>query len=224
MTSATRPAAAPAPAPAPGGWSPWIRRATSVAGVAIVSLLVGGLTSFGQQYLPSWFSSLANSAGGWAMLAFAIVWLSRAGPALGAVLGALSFLLMVDGYGLVSAWRGYFFADPFSSVWTAIALVAGPVLGACAALVRHGSGLRAAIAAVPLSAVLLGEGVWALLRIAGTTSPVYWVIEIVLSVVVVAVAIGRNRLTVRQAAAVVGASLVAAAVYAALWMLLDTWR
>lgn len=222
MTSATRPVEAPAPVP--GGRAPWFRGAMSVAGVAIGSLLVGGLTSFGQQYLPAWFSSLANSAGGWAMLAFGIVWLSRARPALGAVLGALSFLSMVEGYGLVSVWRGYFFADPFSSVWTVIAVVAGPVLGACAAIVRHGSGLRAALAAVPLSAVLLGEGVWALLRIADTTSPVYWVIEIVLSVVVVAVAIGRNRLTVRQAAVVAAAFLTAAAVYAALWMLLDAWR
>ncbi|WP_226653463.1 DUF6518 family protein [Leifsonia sp. LS1] len=220
MTSATRPVTVPAR----GAWSPWIRGATSVAGVAIGSLAVGGLTSFGQQYLPEWTSSFTNSAGGWTMLAFGIVWLSRARPALGAVLGAVSFLLMVEGYGVVSAWRGYFYADPFTSVWTIIALVAGPVIGLSAAIARHGSRLRSALATVPLSAVLLGEGVWALVAIADTTSPVYWIIEIVLSAVVVAVTIGRNRLTVRQAAAVAGASLAASAVYVALWTLLDIWR
>lgn len=76
---------------------------------------------------------------------------------------------------------------------------------------------------MPLSAVLLGEGVWALVRISDTTSPVYWTMEIVLSVLFVALAIGRRRLSIRPSAFVVVAYLAGAAVYAALWMLLDAW-
>jgi len=201
----------------------WLRPTASFLLAALGAVAVGGLTSLGQQYLPEWLSSFANSAGGWAMLAFALVWLSRARPVAGAVLGAVAFLLMVEGYGVVSAWRGHFYADPLSSIWTGVALVAGPVLGLSAAVARHGSRLWSALAVVPLSAVLLGEGVWALVRISDTTSPVYWTVEIVLSVLFVGVAIGRRHLSLRPSAIVVVAYLAGAAVYAALWMLLDSW-
>lgn len=203
--------------------TPWVGLATSSVLVALGALAVGGLTSLGQQYLPEWLTSFANSAGGWAMLAFALVWLSRARPVPGAVLGAVAFLLMVEGYGVVSAWRGFFYAAPFSSIWTGVALVAGPVLGASAAIVRHGSRLWSALPVVPLSAVLLGEGVWALVRISDTTSPAYWIVEIALSVAFVTAAIWRRRLSPLRSAAVIVAYLVGAAVYASLWILLDAW-
>lgn len=207
----------------PSARAPWVALAASFVLVIVGALAVGGLTSLGQQYLPEWLTSFANSAGGWAMLAFALVWLSRARPVPGAVLGAVAFLLMVEGYGVVSAWRGFFYAAPFSSIWTGVALVAGPVLGASAAIVRHGSRLWSALAVVPLSAVLLGEGVWALARISDTTSPVYWSVEIALSVGFVTAAIWRRHLALRPSAAVVVAYLAGAAVYVSLWMLLDAW-
>lgn len=114
---------------------------SALAAVAVVllgGLLVGGLTSFGQQYLPSWLTSLANSSGGWSMFAFLLVWLVRARPALAALLGALAFVAMVEAYGVVSGWRGFFYAAPFSSRWTLIGLVAGPVIGVAASLARSG--------------------------------------------------------------------------------------
>ncbi|MBF4620981.1 DUF6518 family protein [Clavibacter sp. VKM Ac-2542] len=155
-------------------------RATVV--VLVFSLVAGGLTSPAQGFLPEWMSSLANSAGGWSMLAFVAVWLSRARPLLGAVLGAISFVAMVEAYGVVSLWRGYFLADPFSSMWIPIGLVAGPFIGLAAALVRHASRRWAIAGVAVLSAVLVAEGIHGLTVVAATTSPVYWTLEIVLAV------------------------------------------
>src|SRR4051794_28985393 len=74
--------------------------------VAVGALLVGGLTSYGQQYLPSWVSSLSNSAGGWTMFAFLLIWRSGARMLLGGVLGIVALELLNQGYGIVSGWRG----------------------------------------------------------------------------------------------------------------------
>ncbi|MFC3296902.1 hypothetical protein DZF92_08975 [Clavibacter michiganensis subsp. insidiosus] len=166
-------------------------RATVV--VLVFSLVMGGLTSPAQGFLPSWMSSLANSAGGWSMLAFLGVWLSRARPLLGAVLGAASFVAMVEAYGVVSLWRGYFLADPFSSMWIPIGLVAGPFIGLAAALVRHASRRWPIAGVAVLSAALVAEGVYGLTVVAETTSPVYWTLEIVLAVGFLAAAALRGR-------------------------------
>ncbi|MBF4617767.1 hypothetical protein ITJ44_06715 [Clavibacter sp. VKM Ac-2873] len=192
-TAATRPARdvrQPAPRSARADLLAGLR-ATAV--VLVFSLLVGGLTSPAQGVLPSWMGSLANSAGGWSMLAFVAVWLSRARPLLGAVLGAVSFVAMVEAYGVVSLWRGIFFSDPLSSMWIPIGLVAGPVLGVAAALVRHASRRWAIAGVAVLSAVLLAEGVYGLTVIAESTSPVYWTLEIVLAVGFLAAVTLRGR-------------------------------
>ena len=138
------------------------------------SLLLGGLTSFGQTYLPDWLRSLSNSMGGWTVLAFLLVWLSGARPRVSAVLGAVSFVTLNAAYGLVSSWRGFYYADPLHSIWTFVGLVAGPVLGLAASHARDGLGLWRLLGIAVPAAVLLGEGSWALLNVADTTSPVYW--------------------------------------------------
>ncbi|ARC57798.1 hypothetical protein AS850_12010 [Frondihabitans sp. 762G35] len=162
--------------------------------VLVGSALIGGLTSPAQQYLPEAVRSLANSAGGWSMFAFLLVWASRARPLLGAVLGAVSFLLMVEAYGVVSLWRGFFFAEPFSSSWTPIALVAGPVFGLAAAFVRHSDHrwLRVAGVAV-LSLALVAEAAFGLTVVRDTTSPVYWLLELAAAIAFVALALLRPR-------------------------------
>lgn len=158
------------------------------------ALILGGLTSVAQQFLPAWLNSLSNSAGGWTMLGFLLVWLSRARPLLGAFLGIVAFQALNEGYGIVSLWRGFFYSEPFASNWTLVGLAAGPLLGVAAALTRSGSPLWRVLGMTPLSAVILGEGVWALQTIADTTSPVYWTLEIVLSALFMAVAVVRSRL------------------------------
>jgi hypothetical protein len=154
----------------------------SCAVVIVGSVAIGALTSPAQQYLPDWLNSLANSAGGWSMFAFLLVWLSRARPLPAAVLGAVSFVLMVESYGAVSAWRGHFFAEPLSSMWVPIGLVAGPIIGLAASAVRHSSRPWAIAGVSVLSLVLFAEGIYGLTIVRETTSPVYWSIEIAAAV------------------------------------------
>jgi len=182
------------------GW--WYRQslASTLRAVLVAvlgAMLIGGLTSLGQQHLPAWINSLANSVGGWTMLSFLLVWLGRAKPLLGALLGVVVFILLTESYSVVSEWRGFDDGDPFTSIWTVVGLIAGPVLGVSAGLVRHAPPLWRVLGVAPLSAVLLGEGIWALNTIVATTSPVYWSIEIVLSVLFLAAAIHRTGLSTR---------------------------
>lgn len=148
--------------------------------VAAASLVLGGLTSFGQTVLPAALSSFANSAGGWTILAFGLVWLAHVRLPVAAVLGAVSFVLLVEGYRIVSGWRGYYYAEPFQDTFTVIGLLAGPLVGLSAAVVRSGPDRWKPLAASPVAAVLLGEGVYGLTVVAASTSPVYWIVQIVL--------------------------------------------
>lgn len=155
------------------------------ASVAAASLALGGLTSVGQSVLPDTLVSFANSAGGWTILAFGLVWLTRARPPLAAGLGVVSFVLLVEGYRIVSGWRGYYYAEPFQDTFTIIGLFAGPVVGLSASLLRWGPGSWKPFAAAPVAAVLIGEGVYGLTAVGATTSPVYWVVQLVLGVALV---------------------------------------
>lgn len=145
--------------------------------VAVSSLVLGGLTSFGQTILPEALVSFANSAGGWTILAFGLVWLTRARPPLAAVLGIVSFVLLTEGYRLVSGWRGFYYAEPFQDTFTIIGLFAGPVIGLSASFVRWAPGSWKPFAVAPVAAVLIGEGVYGLTVVADTTSPVYWIVQ-----------------------------------------------
>lgn len=130
--------------------------------------------------LPESLVSFANSAGGWTVLTFGLVWLSRVRPPIAAPLGIVSFVLLVEGYRIVSDWRGFFYAEPFQDTFTIVGVIAGPVVGLSAALVRTGPVTWKPLAAAPVAAVLIGEGVYGLIVVAATTSPVYWIIQIVL--------------------------------------------
>ncbi|KTS91544.1 hypothetical protein NS183_03540 [Microbacterium testaceum] len=172
----------------------WLVPALSVAAASIT---LGGLTSVGQSVLPEALVSFANSAGGWTILAFGLVWLTRARPPLAAALGVMSFVLLVEGYRIVSGWRGYYYAEPFQDTFTIIGLFAGPVVGLSASLLRWGPGSWKPFAAAPVAAVLIGEGVYGLTVVGETTSPVYWVAQLVLGVALVlsTVAAARPRIT-----------------------------
>ncbi|BDZ51901.1 hypothetical protein GCM10025867_41420 [Frondihabitans sucicola] len=170
----------------------WTTGLVAAAVVILGSLLVGGLSSFGQQLLPSWVTSLSNSAGGWSMFAFLLVWLSRAKPVLGAILGLVAFEAMVEAYGFVSGLRGFFFSAPFSSRWTVIGLAAGPVIGLAASLTRHGGRLWRVLGVACLSVVLMVEGGYGLIALLGSTSPVYWTIELVAGAAFLSAALVRR--------------------------------
>ena len=168
----------------------WRRVVLAVAIVVLGSVVVGGLTSPAQQYLPSWLNSLANSAGGWSMFAFLLVWLSRSRPLLGGILGAVSFVLMVESYGVVSSLRGFAFSP--LSFWIPVGIVAGPVLGVAAAFTRYGGRPWRIVSVAVLSAILIAEGAYGLVAISATTSPVYWSIEIAAGILFLVAAIVRT--------------------------------
>jgi len=155
------------------------RSALGAVGVVVAGVVVvGGLTPFGQRYLPDSLSSLANSAGSWTLLTCVLVYLSRTRTWLAALLGAVSFVVMNEAYGVVSDLWGTFYSAPLGSVFALVAIVAGPVVGFAASLVRSPVGLRRVVACAVPAAVLVGEGVYGLTVIADTTSPVYWWLQI----------------------------------------------
>lgn len=179
-----------------------------VAGAAVV----GGLTPFGQRYLPDALTSLANSAGSWTVLTFALVYLSRSRTWLAAILGAVSFVVMNEAYGVVSDLRGNFYSAPFGNVFALVAIVAGPVVGFAASLVRSPVGLWRALGCAVPAAVLVGEGVYGLTLVADTTSPVYWWIELVTGVAVASLV--PLRIGVRASTIATGLFITAAGAFA----------
>lgn len=188
--------------------------------IALVGgLVLGGLTSVLQTVLPASVNSFANSSGGWSMLLFALVRLGGARPLPAALLGLLTFWALLEGYDLVTAARGFGYSLPFTDVFWLLAVPAGPVLGAAAALTRHGSPAVQVLAVAPLSGVLIGEGVWALGAILESTSPVYWWIEIVLGLGFLALAVIRRRPRVPAAAAAVAVTVATAAAFSAVYAL-----
>lgn len=184
--------------------------------VAIAALVLGGLTSPAQGLLPDALSSFANSAGGWTLLTFAIVWAVRTPVWLSAVLGAVGFVLLVEGYRLVSGWRGFDYGEPFTGIFTIIGVLSGPIVGAAAALVRHPSPLWRGLAIAPVASVLIGEGVYGLTVVADTTSPVYWVVQMVIGIVLTLVVIIRGRMPAPIVALTLGLVAAGSAAFVAL--------
>jgi hypothetical protein len=172
--------------------SSWLGGVRAALIALVGALLVGGLTSFGQTVLPSSVSSLANSAGGWTAFTFLLIWLSRARPVLAAILGILAFEAMNGAYDAVTGWRG-FPVSAFPSIWVLAGILAGPVVGLAASWVRYSRPLLRVIGVAILSAVLVGEGVYGILVLSASTSPVYWGIEIAAGVVFLVIALVRNR-------------------------------
>jgi hypothetical protein len=160
------------------------------------SVLVGGLTSFAQTFLPDALHPFANSASGWTMLAFPLVWATRARLVLGTVLGVVALVGLVEGYAIVSNLRGFYYS--YTGIFAVVGLVAGPVLGFAAALTRHGLGstrrrLWRILGVTPLSAVLIGDGLFGLRYVSETTGSFYWILAIVLGVGFLVLANLRQR-------------------------------
>ncbi|WP_159617517.1 DUF6518 family protein [Arthrobacter zhaoguopingii] len=161
-------------------------RFRSSAIVLPLSFVLGALTSLGQTFLPESLSSVANSAGGWSAMAFALVWLSRSRYLSGMVLGVASFYLLNVGYAVISDLRGYSWSLSLGNFFVLMSFVAGPPIGLAAAWMRSRSTWVVAIASSAFPAVLIGEGIYGLTVVAETTSPVYWIISIASGVAFVA--------------------------------------
>jgi Family of unknown function (DUF6518) len=186
-------------------------RATII--LALATIVIGGVTSPAQQYLPDALRSLANAVGPWFIVVLAAVYAGRSRPSLSIVLGIVGFVLLNVSYGVVSELRGHPYSAGPTNIWNILALPAGVVAGLAAVWLRsHRRGLIAVGAAAP-AAVLLGEGVYGLTVILGTTGPVVWILELAGGIGLIAWISIRRLRALRPIALCVGLSLVGAAAY-----------
>jgi hypothetical protein len=151
--------------------------------VSVASLLLGGVTSYAQSALPAQLSSFANSASGWTILCALLVVLAGPRVAVGAGLGAASFVCLVLGYTAASHLRGFAYSP---ASWILVAVIAGPVVGAAAAALRGPARRSAVLGGLTLAAILVADGVRGLVVLGGSTSPVYWTLVIALGLALVA--------------------------------------
>jgi hypothetical protein len=104
----------------------------------------------------------ANAIGIWLGVAFALGASARTLPT-GALRGLIGLLAAVAAYYLLFAALGEGMraigAGHAATIWGAVALVAGPILGGAGATWRYATGWPRAIAVAVLSAALIGEGV-----------------------------------------------------------------
>ena len=145
--------------------------------VVLVTVVIGGLTSPAQQYLPDALRSLANAAGPWFIVVFVAVRLGRSPLVLSIVLGIAGFLLLNISYGVVSELRGF----PYSvlNIWSIIAIPAGIVVGCAVTWLDSERKLVVALGAAAPAIVLLAEGIYGLTVVLATTGPVVWILELV---------------------------------------------
>ena len=160
-----------------GAFGTWPHALRAAGIVVLVAVVIGGLTSPAQQYLPDALRSLANAAGPWFVVIFVSVRLGRSPVVLAIVLGVAGFLLLNVSYGVVSELRGF----PYSvvNIWTIIAVPAGVVVGVATTWLDSKRKLLRALGAAAPAIVLLAEGIYGLTVILATTGPVVWILELV---------------------------------------------
>ncbi|MCU1407491.1 MAG: hypothetical protein JWQ43_3794 [Glaciihabitans sp.] len=168
-------------------WRQWF---LSTLVVAVVTFGFGLLTPFAQEYLPSSIGTVTNTAGGWTVVVFLVVLLTKNPPLRSILLATLGYLLLNSGYSLSSNLRGSFYAGDF---WNVVAFVAGPAVGLATAWIRSANLRLAAIGAGIISAIFIGEGAYGLAYVAGYTGWFYWAGELVVGVVIL-IAIAASRL------------------------------
>jgi hypothetical protein len=100
---------------------------------------------------------LGNIAAPWGIAAF-VVGFRAASPRQGAVAGALALVVGVATYYVGAAIRDYALVTATNVVWTADALVAGPVIGACGAAISNRRERPPVLAVALPAAILVAEG------------------------------------------------------------------
>ena len=188
MSRPTQPPATPAPhSYTPKGFS---SRPVSILIVVLVTLGFGALAPVVQEYFPAVIRPFATSAGGWTAIVVIAILLAKSRPILSVILGIVGYLLLNNGYALVSSLQGTFY---FGEFWNIVAFVAGPIVGLATAWIRAGALRLAAIGSGVIGAIFLGEGVYGLFFAARTIGTTYWVVEVIVGIVVIA-AVGLTRL------------------------------
>jgi hypothetical protein len=105
-----------------------------------------------------WFVSLGNLASPWGLAAF-LVGLRAESPRRGALVGAVTLVIGVATYYVGLALRGYVVGEP-TVAWTAVATVAGPIMGLSGAAVSSLRERPPAVAVAAPSAMLVAESIF----------------------------------------------------------------
>jgi hypothetical protein len=141
--------------------------ATRAIGGAGTSILIGGaigVAAWVSDQLPYPFGLLlpANAIGAWLGVAFALGASARTIPT-GALRGVIGLLSAVAAYYALNAIFGQGYrvsgASHAATIWGAVALVTGPVMGLAGGTWRHATGWPRALAVSVLAAALIAEGV-----------------------------------------------------------------
>lgn len=197
-------------------WGGLARLVVKLGLAIVISLVLGGLTSPAQAWLPDAVNSFANSASGWTLLTALIVWTFRERAAPSAVFGAASFVALVLGYVIVSNLRGFGDTEGFFFV---AAVAVGPFVGAAASWL-HQHDFRAALGCGLLAGIGLGEAVFSLVSNEATTGWFYWTLISALSALLIAGMSTRRLSSGRNRALAIGSSIALAALFFAAYMTL----
>ncbi|MDF9875076.1 DUF6518 family protein [Cellulosimicrobium cellulans] len=213
-----RSALSPAAGPPTDVGQPWARGAVVLA----ASLLLGGLTSFAQGFLPDAAAPFANSASGWTLLtALLVAWAARdlrTRTWHAAVLGAASFVLLTLGYTVAADLRGFFY-DP--TLFGVVGLVVGPFVGVAAAWLWR-TGVHAALGTALLAGIGVGESVYGLTTVVETTGATYWVVIGLASLVLLAAVLARRLRGTAPVALAAGGTVVVATAFVLAYRALGT--
>ena len=179
--------------------------------VVAVAVGLGALTDLGQAWLPQSSASLANSGASWAAVAFVLALLAT-GTGRAILWGLLGLAGLVGGYYLTAISRHVPESPESIRFWFLAAVIVGPLLGVAASWVRRGSPVTAPHRTRAPARPRGGEGGFGLTAIAGSTSSLYWSIQLA---VAIALLIALDAWRVREPAPIV-LSVVTAAVVGAL--------
>jgi Family of unknown function (DUF6518) len=127
----------------------------------VVGIALGVLSILADGVVPGrLFTLLGNIAAPWTLAAFAVGYRAMSQKQ-GAIAGALALVVGVATYYAGAAVRGHVVGE-LNVVWTVVALVAGPIVGACGAAISTRPEHPPLVAVVLPGAMLVAEGLFLL--------------------------------------------------------------
>jgi hypothetical protein len=187
--------------------------------VLVIAALVGQLTPIGERVLPESLSSMANSSGPWAMIVIASVYFSRLTGWRAALLAAAAFVVMDGCFYAVFDLLGGYYPRHYLTFWVIVAVFIGPLVGLCASWLRSPHARLQEIAVAAPSAILVGEGVFMLVRLPGV-SVAYSVTSVVVGIALLAMLAALFLRTPARIAIAFGVSFLASAAFLGIYGLL----
>lgn len=182
---------------------------------AAVGIGVGVLTLWLQGVLPDTLNLLANSGAVWTVVAVAAAAVFGGSRGISVVAGLLALVGEVAGYYWCAApWQGISVTQSEQFLWTAAALLLGPIAGLVGQAVARGTANQRVVAWLATAGLIGGEGLYAWHYLPGQHTVAAIEIAIGLLVAVLALFASRAPLGRRAGAAAVGAVVAGVIVFA----------